>query len=508
MVVSARRSTPLPSAANEPTKDVPPPDRMARWAPSVLAATGGLAVAASIPPVGAWPLAFVGVAMLDRSIVGASWAARVRRGWLAGVALLAPTTWWMRELTAPGWVLASILLAALLGVALAAIPPGAGRWVALPGAWALFEAVRGRWPFGGVPLSTLAIGQADGPLAPVARIGGGLSLGLVTVVAAVVVAALATRRWRPATLAAAAVIAAVGLAAVAPDGAGTGRELAVDVVQGGGPQGTHAIDTDEADVFERHQAASERVRRDADLVVWPEDVVDVDAPFTEAPEAAELRALSRRLDGVLVVGVIEQDGDRFTNEAVAFDDGAAVDRAGKERRVPFGEYVPFRSLIEPFAPAMLPQRDAVVGRGRAVLDTAAGRLGVMISWEVFFSDRAREAAGNGAEVLLNPTNGASFTGTQVQSQQVASSRLRAIETGRWVLQAAPTGFSAVVTPEGRVVQRTGVSERAVLSARVDLRSGRTWAVTVGDWLAVVLAISSVAGGWVLDRRGRQGRVRS
>jgi len=201
-----------------------------------------------------------------------------------------------------------------------------------------------------------------------------------------------------------------------------------------------------------------------------------------------------------VVGVIEQTGDRFTNEAVAFAGGEVLDRVGKERRVPFGEYVPFRSLIEPFAPAALPRRDAIIGRGPAVLNTAAGRFGVVISWEVFFPDRARDAVGNGGQLLLNPTNGSSFTGTQVQAQQVASSRLRAIETGRWVLQAAPTGFSAVIDPDGRVRQRTGVSEWAVLQAAVELRDGRTWAVAFGDWPALALAVGLVAAGWVLARR--------
>ena len=66
----------------------------------------------------------------------------------------------------------------------------------------------------------------------------------------------------------------------------------------------------------------------------------------------------------------------------------------------------------------------------------------MISWEVFFGGRAREGVKHGGEVLLNPTNGASYTGTIVQTQQVASSRLRAIETGRWLVQAAPTGLLA------------------------------------------------------------------
>lgn len=85
------------------------------------------------------------------------------------------------------------------------------------------------------------------------------------------------------------------------------------------------------------------------------------------------------------------------------------------------------------------------------MPTPVGPIGVVISWEVFFSSRARDAIGNGGEVLTNPTNGSSYWLTQVQSQQVASSKLRALETGRWMLQAAPTGFSAIVDPDGRLV---------------------------------------------------------
>ena len=489
--------------AGADTELAPRPAARLVWRPSLrspaAALVGGLLLAASLPPVGVWPLAVVGVACVDWAIKGAPVTARFRRGWLAGVALLAPTTWWMRELTLPGWVVASLALGLLLGAALAAVPPGTGRWVALPGVWVLFEAVRGRWPLGGVPLSTLALAQVAGPLAPVARLGGGLLLGAVTVGTGVALAGVISRRPRAAVVATAAVAGALGLATLAPSGVGMGRWLAADVVQGGGPQGTHADETDAADVVERHLVASREVRRDADLVVWPEDVVDVEAPFEDSQEGNEVAELSRRIAGVLVAGVIEQQGDRFTNEAIAFVDGKVVDRVGKERRVPFGEFVPFRALIEPLAPASLPRRDAVAGRGPAVLETPAGPLGVVISWEVFFGDRARDAIGNGGQVLLNPTNGSSFSGTQVQAQQVASSRLRAIESGRWVLQAAPTGFSAVISPEGQVVQRTGVSERAVLRADVELRRDRTWAVTFGDWPTLMLAVGLVSLGWVAAR---------
>lgn len=488
-----------------------PPLVPCTWTARALAVGGGLLVATSLPPMGFWPLAFPGLVLLDRSIAGAEPWVRFRRGWLFALALLWTTTWWMHELTLVGWVLAGPLLACILATALAATPPWCGRWLALPGTWVLFEAVKGRWPFGGVPLSALAIGQVAGPLAPVARVGGSLLVGGVTVVAAVALAALLRRAWRQAAAAAGVVAVALVVAAVAPNGSGTGEEVRVAIVQGGGPQGTTALETDARDVFLAHLAASELVEGPVDLVVWPENTVDVEGPLVDSADGAALAALAERLGATLIVGATEGDeaADGFHNVAIAFGpDGRVVDRHEKERRVPFGEFVPFRSLIEPLAPAALPDRDAIVGTGEAVLDTPAGPLGVVISWEVFFADRARDAIGNGGEILLNPTNGSSFSGTQVQGQQVASSRLRALETGRWVLQAAPTGFSAVVTPEGEVLQRTGVSERRVLQDVVERRTGRTWAVATGDWLPVALATLALTGGWAYELRRRQAAAAS
>ena len=127
-------------------------------------------------------------------------------------------------------------------------------------------------------------------------------------------------------------------------------------------------------------------------------------------------------------------------------------------------------------------------------------MGVTISWEVFFADRARDAIGNGGEVLLNPTNGSSYWLTQVQTQQVASSRLRAIETGRWELQAAPTGFSALVDPDGALLERTSISEQAVIEATIQSREGNTLSTIVGPWPMLVLAAAAIAIGWTLQRR--------
>jgi apolipoprotein N-acyltransferase len=90
-------------------------------------------------------------------------------------------------------------------------------------------------------------------------------------------------------------------------------------------------------------------------------------------------------------------------------------------------------------------------------------MAVAISWEIFFGGRVNDGVKHGGSFIINPTNGSSYTWTVLQSQQVASSRLRAMEQGRWVVQAAPTGFSAFIAPDGTVIDRTSVSEQEVIT---------------------------------------------
>jgi apolipoprotein N-acyltransferase len=356
------------------------------------------------------------------------------------------------------------------------------------------ELVRWQWPFGGVPLSNFAVSQVSGPLAPVLRVGG--SLLLVFIAAATAMAIAATiRRDRMALVPAALVVVAMAIGLVAPRGSSFDT-IDVALVQGGGPQGTRADETDPRDVIERHLAASELIETPVDLVLWPEDVVDVDQ-LAGSQENRELSELADSLDATLVVGIIEDDGpDTFRNAAIVYSpEGEIVDRYEKVERVPFGEWVPFRPLLEAVAGDALPERDAAIGDGPAIVETEVGTFGVAISWEIFFGARARDAIGNGGEILLNPTNGSSFEGTLVQTQQIASSRIRAIETGRWVVQAAPTGFTAVISPDGDVLQRTAVSEQAVLHATVERRSGLTLANRLGVWPPTLLAAVTLGWAW-------------
>jgi apolipoprotein N-acyltransferase len=467
------------------------------------AVAAGLCLAASVPPWGWWPLAFVGIALLDQLIAGQSWARRFRRTWLVAACWLFPAMFWMWDLTKPGYVVAGWLYAAYFATAAALCPPGRGRWIALPGAVLLAEVARWSFPFGGVPLGNLALSQAAAPLGQTARLLGAYLVVVVVVVGGIALSAAWERDWWVAGGIAVGLAALMGLAAIAPRGHDV-SPLRVAIVQGGGPQRTRAADTDSREVFERHLQASEQIHTPVDLVVWPENVVAVEGHLEDSRENLELSALARRLHTTLVVGVTEGINDsQFFNAAVVYNpDGTRGDRYDKVRRVPFGEYVPLRGLIEKLAGsgAGLPARDAVAGTGPAIVHTPVGTLGTVISWEVFFADRARDAITHGGEVLLNPTNGSSYWLTILQTQQVASTRLRAIETGRWALQAAPTGFSAVITPDGGLVERTDVSERKVLEATITRRGGNTWATTVGPWPLLAIAVAALAAAWLIQRR--------
>ena len=496
------------SAEAEPdaTEAPPEPAHRPRRNPAAAAAAvgAGALVALSLPPWGWWPLAFVGLAILDRLLAGRSRRSRALRAYLFSLAWYLPGMGWMWFLSAPGWVAACAVCSGYIAAAVAIAPNGRWRWLGLPCAITLAEALRFTFPFEGVPLASLPIGQVAGPLAPIVRFGGPLLLTFVTVLVGMALSALWERRPR---LAAALVAAPVLLAvagAVLPLPATVGT-VSVAYVQGGGEQGTRAVNTDNRVVVERHLAATRSIQRGPDLVVWPENVVDVPL-FLTSPEREEIAAEARRLNAPVLVGITEDTADnRFLNaQVVVLPDGSVSSRYEKVRRVPFGEYMPLRRLLTDLgAPTDLVPRDAVAGSGPAVLDTPVGRFGVVISWEVFFADRARDGVDHGGLAILNPTNGSSYTGSVLQTQQIASSRLRAMENGRWVVQVAPTGFSAFVDPGGHVHDRSSVSEQRVEIRSIELRRGRTPATIIGDWPTVVLAAIGLTVSVVADRRSRR-----
>ncbi len=431
-------------------------------------------------------------------------------GFVFGLGWFFPALAWMWFLTAPGYIIGVVMYASLHGLAsLVVVRKDDNRSFLFmsPAAHLLIEILRMCLPFGGVPLATLGIAQVGGPLHHVASIGGVILLSWLTWQVGALLAKrphdFSVDQQHRRLLWSVCLLIFVS-SYFAPRGSDTGRDFHVVAVQGGGPQGTRAVNTDPRDVVERHLAATQTIDNTdndpIDLVVWPENVIDV-VDFASSTEAKEVGAEASRLNAPFAVGITEDvNREHFTNAQVIVNNhGEVVDRYDKVRRVPFGEYMPMRSFLKSLgAPVDQVPRDAIAGTGPAILDvptsTGSERIGVVISWEVFFGGRAREGVKNGAGFIINPTNGSSYTWTVLQSQQVASSKLRAIETGRWVVQVSPTGFSAFVDPEGHVHQRTGVSEQKVISGHVAIRSGKTIYVALGDkpWVALIALVFLLA----------------
>ena len=468
----------------------------------------GSLVAFSLPPWGWWPLAFIGIAIFAR--ITTSGTTRPRTQFLFGTIFafgwFAPGMCWMWFLTPPGYVIAVLLFAALHGVASVIGSRSMYPLVALPLAHALAETFRFSFPFGGVPLASLAISQSASPLVGIVRIGGPLLLTFCVLQIGFALSQLVVApRIKHIAVFSAFIVLIVCAGIIAPRGNDTGETRTIAAVQGGGPQGTLAINTNPRDVVERHLAATRDINStNLDMVIWPENVIDV-ADFYNSDERIEIAEQAARLGAPFVVGITEDMNARyFTNaQIVVNEDGTLGDRYDKVRRVPFGEFVPLRGLLEALgAPVDRIPRDALAGSDIARLQVGDTTVGVAISWEVFFSGRANEGIEAGGSMLVNPTNGSSYTGTILQTQQIASSRLRAIENGRWLVQVSPTGFSAFISPTGEVFDRTGVSEQRVLERTINLRSGRTLYSNLGDLPFIVVMVAVLASLASIARKRR------
>jgi len=472
---------------------------------SFLPVFAGLLVAASMPPWGWWPLGFMGIAMYG-SVAIQQREKPFSTGFLFAAAWFLPSMAWMWFLTAPGYIAAVLIFCMTHGfasyIAATLSTNDHSHRSALIICHSLAEVVRLSFPFGGVPLATLAIGQVSGPLASLAPL-----MGVIGITTATLYLALTHRRLR-----AICIVGFLVLLGNTWDAThSTGRTLNLSIVQGGGEQGTHAIDTNPRDVFDVHMTATKTLQPNSqrDAVIWPENVISItnNGLFFDSPEYTEIAQEARRLNVPFVVGITEDAGQgQFTNAQIVIDtDGTITGRYDKVRRVPFGEYMPMRSFLKALgAPTDLVPRDARAGESRAWLDVADTRASVAISWEIFFGGRVNEGVADGATFIINPTNGSSYTWTILQTQQIAASQLRAQEQGRDVVQISPTGFSAFIDSSGEVHERTSISEQQVVERSIQLRSGRTLYSHLGN--AVYIWALLIAFAWLARRRARAIRI--
>ena len=463
-----------------------------------LALGGGLLTTLTVPPFGWWLLAVPGIALLVEALTGAGPRRRLAVGFMFGVGLYVPSLWWMTAFSLPGGIFVGVLEATFTGLGLLLTATFFGDsdgwrgwrlWCSVPAGLVAADALRCLWPFGGLPLGGIDLGQAAGPFAPLVTFGGRLLL--VGVVAAAGVALHAGLRGDVRSAAVVASIAVLTVLAVnlAPDGTHQRGSLRIAAVQGGGPRGLRASEAASSRTYRNHATATETLGEPVDLILWPEDVVDTKRLGDGSGVEAQLSAIAKAHRATFVAGIVESGGPgEFRNAIVVWDpDGRKIDRFDKVRRVPYGEYFPGRKTIESLGLATLPTEEAVPGNAPGILNTPAGPLAVAVSYEGFFDDRARGGVRRGGEVLLIPTNASSYRTAQLPTQQIAAARLRALETGRWTVQAAPTGYSAIFDQHGRQLTRTRLGARQLIVETVQRRVGLTPYARWNDGPALVLA---------------------
>jgi apolipoprotein N-acyltransferase len=521
------------------------PDFRARWA-ALVAIAGGLVGVLAFPRFGIWPAAFISVALLSVAVAGRRARTGAWLGYLYGLAFLLPLVHWTGVYVGPiPWLLLGAGFAVFFAVLGAALPvlarlPGPPLWAGA--AWVLEEALRDRIPFGGFPWGRLAFSQAESPVRWFAPLGGA---PLVTFVVAAGGAGLAhayltlirfpslrahisgtgmgrsrgEARWVAGGLAIALGVPLLGALLAWPLNPGDGGpQQTIAVIQGGLPDLGLRFESRAEQVLDNHVRQTLKLAREVhagtvprpSLVLWPEDSSDVD-PFHSPTAYAKIQRAVHAVGVPILVGAILNGPGPTHRRNVGIlwspTTGPGAEYV-KRHPVPFGEYVPLRGLAQWISSdAKTVTRDMIGGHGNGLLRGGPFLIGDVICFEVAYDSLVQSSVAAGARLVVVQTNNATFGHTAETYQQLAMSQFRAVETGRTVVQAATTGLSAIIGPDGTVLAHSGaLYSAAILVDRVPVRSGTTLAVRLGAWPEYLLTALAIAGlVWVVvsDRRRRQ-----
>ena len=496
---------------------------------------GGYLTRLAFPAPGWWGAAFLGMALLYLAMRrdSARWNALV--GFAFGLAFFTPLIPWTGDAVGiVPWFALSILEAlylAAFGAGWSWARRGAAVWrsgawqvVVFTLLWVATEELRTFWPFGGFPWGRLAFSQADSPVAAFASWGGvPLVSGLVTAAGVLLAqAVLAARHVRVvrtvASVGLAVAIALLGLAVPLETQAQAGT-LRIGAVQGNVPGTGLDAFGQRAAVLDNHLAGTyallDQVEPgDLDLVLWPENGTDID-PQVDKPTAKAIDDAAKAVGAPMLVGTVvyPPSGGRY-NTAVLWEPGQGVVATyTKQHPAPFAEYIPMRPIARVFSSAVdRVSRDMIPGDRPGYIPLESARLGRtvgigdVICFEVAYDALVRDAVRAGGEVLVVQTNNATFGMSDESTQQLAMSRVRAIEHGRATVQISTVGVSAVIAPNGAVSQQTGLFTAEQMVATLPLRTSLTPATRMGSWPAWIvdaLAVAAVVAGAVGASRIRR-----
>lgn len=499
---------------------------LVRIAGSVL---GGLLLVLSFPPYDVVWLAPPALALMTLSWHGVRARRGMWLGYLAGLAFLLPHVAWMRVVGDDAWLLLGGTFAFFIGLTGAGVAATSRlrAWpLVVPLMWVLTEAIRDRVPLGGFPWGRLAFGQTGTTLTPYAALAGA---PLVTFAIALVGSLLAfvVLRWREprlavGTLVAVAILCTAGglvpLPTAGQDTDGQPSQVVAAVIQGNVPAPGLDFLGEREQVLRNHVAETERLAADIaagrapqpDLVIWPENSTDID-PLRDPEAGGRIQQAVDAVDVPVLVGAVVDKPDDPThiwNTGIVWLPTSSgtpgpSDFYVKQHPVPFGEWIPGRAVLAKLIGRFdrIP-RDFAPGDSTGVLQVGPARLGDLICFEVAYDELGRaavtgvgvqgELAGQGGRILAVQTNNATYNLTGQPQQQLAMSRLRAVEHGRAVLIASTSGISAIIAPDGTIEGRIGELQAGYLVQAVPLRDDLTLADRVGAVPELLAAAAALA----------------
>jgi apolipoprotein N-acyltransferase len=265
-------------------------------------------------------------------------------------------------------------------------------------------------------------------------------------------------------------------------------------------------------ILQNHLDATELVFQsplvdEVDLLVWPENSSDID-PLRSETARKKIEEVSTRLDAPFSFGTITVRGDESFNSTLLWQPGVGpVDYYDKKQPVPFAEYAPDREFWRMFAPDLVDMipRGFSFGQRDGIFEVSEGfTAGTLICFEIAEDSILRELSDTGAEVILSQTNNADFGYSDETFQQAGIARLRAIETGRAVVNISTVGQSAIYLPSGEVLAEVQWYTPAAMVEEVPLYSGSTPAMFIGRFFDYVNALVVLALiGLALTRKSRR-----
>lgn len=511
----------------------PAPFAPPAWVRAALAVAGGLLVWLSFPDHDLHLAAIPGMALVGLAL----WDVRARTGallgLLAGWAMFLPTLHWSGVFVGDMPWIALSTLEALYVAAFGAVMGWVQRplvrrgapvlaVLALPVGWVVQELLRGTTPFGGFPWARLAFGQADSPLARLAYLGGAPLVSLAVTLLAVPIILVVVRSPRAALASAGMAALLVGATLVVPvptEAPEDSVPARLALIQGNVPRAGLDFNAERRQVLDNHVVGTEAVAgEDLDLVVWPENSSDID-PLRNLDAGAQVRRAVDAVGVPVVVGaILDEPSPEVSNASLLYEPGQdePTARYVKQHPVPFAEYVPYRDFFRIFSDKVdLVRVGFAKGPAPASFDVtgAAGPFAVVptICFEVAYDGLMREAVHHAEDsgspsILLVQTNNATFGYTDESTQQLAISRIRAIEHGRPVAHVSTVGVSAVIAPDGSVSQPTELFTAAQIVETLDARAGLTPSDRLGPWVEWVSGIALLALVAVGRRGSRRARV--